>query len=185
MIILHSMAHPTVFAFFGHPGAGKSTLLRRFAELTGVAALDTDAFMTAQEVAAVEAGRYTQAMRLANIDRYCERVRTLLRSQNRVAIADGLPNAAARRYLRDQLPGATVVFVLVSAPRSLWEQRLAARGGNAVNVGVAEAEAYVRDHWQPLPPSFEHEVVENGADAAATDALLAGLHRRYASAEPA
>jgi adenylate kinase family enzyme len=181
MIILHSMAHPTVFAFFGHPGAGKSTLLRRFAELTGVAALDTDAFMTAQEVAAVKAGRYTQAMRLANIDRYCERVRTLLETEPAIALADGLPNAAARRYLCDELPGATVVFLLVSAPRALWQRRLATRRANAVDIGIAEAEAYVRDHWQPIPASFEHEQVENGADATATDALLIELHRRYVS----
>jgi hypothetical protein len=137
--------------------------------------------MTPDEVAAVETGHYTQAMRLANIERYCGRVRSLLQTEAAVAIADGLPNAAARRYLCEQLAGAIVVFVLVSAPRALWRRRLSARGGNAVDVGIGEAEAYVRDHWEALPPSFEHEVVENGADATRTDALLLGLYRRFVS----
>jgi predicted kinase len=170
-----------VFAFFGYPGAGKSTLCRRFGELHGVPALDTDAFMTPEEVAAVESGRYTQAMRLANIERYAARARDLLADHGAVALADGLPNAEARDRLRALLPGAEVVFVLVQAPPGSWRRRLARRDANAVRVGTAEAEAYVRDHWQPLPPAFEHEVIENGDDPAAVDAALRALWQRHAA----
>lgn len=169
----------TVFAFFGHPGAGKSTICRRFGEINMVRAIDTDEFMTAREIGAVETGRYTQAMRLANIRRYCRHVSSLLRSQPCVALADGLPNAAARELLRQQLPDATVVYVLVQTPRELWAQRLSQREANAVDVGIAAAEAYVRDHWEEAGPSFEHETVENGSDQDAVDGALAGLYRRY------
>jgi len=168
-----------VFSFFGHPGAGKSTLCRRFGDMFGLPALDTDAFMTPEEIAAVESGRYTQAMRLANIERYAARTRELLAEHQAVALADGLPNAEARDRLRALLPGAEVVFVLVQAPPALWRRRLSRRGANAVRVGIAEAEAYVRGHWQPLPAAFAHEVIENGDDAAAVDAALRALWQRH------
>ena len=171
-----------VFAFFGHPGAGKSTLCRRFGELCDVPAIDTDALMTPAEVAAVESGRYTQTMRLANVRRYCRRARSLLRSEGCVAIADGLPNAESRRFLREQLASAEVVFVLVTVPRALWEARLAARSGNAVNIGIAAAEAYVRENWEEIEPSPAHETIENGADGEATDAALQVLYRRHVPA---
>jgi predicted kinase len=169
----------SVFAFFGHPGAGKSTLCRRFGELLGVPAFDTDPFMTAAEVEAIGAGRYTQEMRLANIRRYSARARELLETHACVALADGLPNDGARRFLRDSLPEARVVFVLVRAPRALWERRLEARRGSPVSIGVAEAEAYVAENWEEPSPSFEFEVVENGDDPAAVDSDMRGLNRRY------
>jgi predicted kinase len=168
-----------VFAFFGHPGAGKSTLCRRLGEMGDIPALDTDAFMTPEEREAVEAGRYTQAMRLANIDRYCARVRELLRQHPAVAIADGLPNQAARDYLAGCLADASVAFVLVQTPAEVWHRRLEIRGGNAVRVGVAEAQAYVREHWEPIDPAFPHDAIENGEDAAEVDAALAALLARY------
>ena len=167
-----------VFAFFGWPGAGKSTLCRRFGELNHVPALDTDAFMTAPEVEAVEAGRYTREMREANIRRYAAQVGDLLTRTNRVALADGLPDEASREFLRSQLRPAKVVFVLVKSPRELWERRLRARTANAVAVGVEKAEAYVREHWQPVPPWFDHEAVENGEDPSAVDAALLDLYAR-------
>ncbi len=168
-----------VFAFFGYPGAGKSTLCARFGELNDVPSIDTDALMTADERLAAEAGRYTQAMRLANIVRYGARVRELLRTQECVALADGLPNAAARDCLRRELPGATVVFVLVRTPRELWEQRLSARAGAPVSIGVPAADAYIGQHWEELPAGWEHEAVDNGADAGATDAALSALFLRH------
>ncbi|HXH21691.1 MAG TPA: AAA family ATPase [Dehalococcoidia bacterium] len=170
-----------VFAFFGHPGAGKSTLCLRFGELHGVPALDTDLFMTPEEREAVEAGRYTQAMRLANIDRYCARARELLRAHPAVALADGLPNAESRERLRSELGGARarVVFVLVETPPDLWRRRLQARGANTVRVGVAEAEAYVREHWEPDEGALQCERIENGEDANAVDAALRGLFERH------
>ncbi len=172
------MPAKVVFAFFGHPGAGKSTLCSRFCELHGVPAFDTDSFMTAAEVEAIGAGRYTQERRLANIRRYAARARELLETNRCVALADGLPNDEARRFLRDSLPDARVVFVLVRAPRDLWTRRLEARRGSPVSIGVAEAEAYVAENWEEPPGSFEFEVVENGEDAPAVDSALRRLYRR-------
>jgi predicted kinase len=168
-----------VFAFFGYPGAGKSTLCRRFGEMHGIPALDTDVFMTSEEVEAVEGGRYTQSMRLANIQRYCERVRGLLRDHEAVVLADGLPNAGARSHLVDLLLPARVVFVLVQAPPDVWRRRLEVRADNTVRVDAAEAEAYVREHWEPLDPAFRHETVENGDDAGEVDEALRALWQRY------
>ncbi len=172
-----------VFAFFGHPGAGKSTLCRRFGELHGIPATDTDLFMTPAERAAVEDGRYTQAMRLANIRRYCDHIQSLLETQPHVALADGLPNEEARRFLRDQLPDASVVFVLIRAPRALWEERLRARAGSPVTIDVAAADAYIRANWEDVPLSWPHEEVENGTDSGATDAALTALYRRHVASE--
>jgi hypothetical protein len=56
--------------------------------------------------------------------------------------------------------------MLVETPPANWRRRLAGRDANAVEVGIAEAEAYVRDHWEPLEPSFEHETIENGDNPA-------------------
>ena len=94
---------PIVFAFFGFPGAGKSTLCRRFGELHGIPAIDTDTFMTAEEVAAVEAGGYTQDMRLANIRRYCAHVRQLL--LDAPAVARRLAAGPPARQPRDEPSG--------------------------------------------------------------------------------
>jgi len=152
---------------------------RRLGELHGVPSIDTDVFMTEKEREAVEEGRYTQAMRLANIRRYGAHVRDLLRDRSCLALADGLPNAEAREYLRSQLPGVGVVFVLVEAPRELWQGRLESRDGNTVNIGVAEADAYVREHWEAMPASFEHETVMNGEDEVAVDDALRALHGRH------
>ena len=46
-----------LFTFFGHPGAGKTTLARRFAELHGCIDVDTDHFMTAEELRVKESDR--------------------------------------------------------------------------------------------------------------------------------
>jgi hypothetical protein len=61
----------------------------------------------------------------------------------------------------------------------VWHRRLEIRGGNAVRVGVAEAQAYVREHWEPIGPAFPHDAIENGEDAAEVDAALAALLARY------
>ncbi len=172
------MPAKVVFAFFGHPGAGKSTLCSRFGELQRVPALDTDRFMTVDEVEAIGAGRYTQEMRMANIERYAARARELLETNECVALADGLPNDEARRFLRDSLPASKVVFVLVRTPRALWQRRLEARRGSPVSIGVSEAEAYVEANWEEPTGSFEFEVVENGEDAVDVDAALRRLYRR-------
>ena len=161
-----------VFLFFGHPGAGKTTLVRRFGELHGVPAIDTDNFMTAEEIAAVHEGRYTQAMRLANIDRYCAHVSADPAYRPHVALADGLPNNAARRFALAQFPPGEARLVLAQTERALWERRIAARAGNVVEVGVREADAYIAAHWEPLDPALPHAVIENGADAADVDAQL-------------
>jgi predicted kinase len=168
----------TVFAFFGIPGAGKSTLCRRFSELCGLPAIDTDALMTADEIAAVESGCYTQAMRLANIDRYSAEVRRLLDSgAGAIALADGLPNDVARSYLVESLWPSSVVFVLVETPPELWRARLAARSGNAVAIDVGSAEAYIREHWRGPAGDFDCERIVNGDDQGAVDAALRALSR--------
>jgi hypothetical protein len=98
-----------------------------------------------------------------------------------VALADGLPNDGARRFLQEQFPAGSVVFVLVHTPRTLWEQRLAARDGNLVDIGVAAADAYIRDNWEPVPSWLPHELIENGTDGLATDAALRAVFERHAA----
>lgn len=166
------------FMFFGHPGAGKTTLAHRFGELHGLPALDTDAFMTDDEREAAATGRYTQAMRLANIQRYCAGVRADAHYAGHVALADGLPTAAARRFLLDQFPSGAVRLVLVQAPRALWEERLRRRAGNAVDISLEGAESYVRANWEEPGPELPYETVENGDDPALVDAQLRAVFER-------
>jgi shikimate kinase len=165
-----------IFAFFGVPGAGKTTLCRRFGELNGVTALDTDRFMTDEERAAAAGGWYTQAMRLANIDRYSAALRAGLAEVPHIALADGLPAEEARHYLMEQFPEGEVVLVLVETPRALWEERLQRRRENAVELDIAAADGYIAQHWQP--PLLPHERIENGPDGAAVDRELRELFQR-------
>ena len=170
----------TVFLFFGHPGAGKTTLCRRFGELHGIAALDTDRFMLSEEIAAVKRGSYTQAMRLANIERYCAHVRSDPACRPHVALADGLPNDEARRFVLAQFAPGEAVLVLVHSERTLWEQRLAARAGNVVEIGVREADTYIAEHWEEPAPDLVTETIENALDTGEVDAQLADLWLRRA-----
>lgn len=167
-----------LFMFFGHPGAGKSTLAERFGLLHAIRSIDTDHLMTDEERNAVLEGRYTQSMRLANIRRYCDHVRPAVDAGEDIALADGLPNAEARAFLRDRFPPGVVVFVLVTAPPKLWKQRLAARQGSPVPIGVEGAEAYIAEHWQPVDPAFAHETVVNGDNLSAIDDRLREIYRR-------
>jgi len=169
-----------VFLFFGFPGAGKSTLVETLGRQHGVAAIDTDHFMTEPERAAVLSGRYTQAMRLANIRRYCAHVHENPACRPHVALADGLPNNAARRYALDRFSSGGAVLVLVRTEPSLWQARLHARTGNVVDVGVTAADAYVRANWEPVADSLPHDVVDNGEDAAAVASRLDEIFHRYA-----
>jgi gluconate kinase len=153
-----------LFAFFGYPGAGKTTLVRRFAEMHGMPGIDTDRFMTPADRAAVVEGRYTQEMRLANIARYCAYLRSALPPTEHAALADGLPNNAARRFLREQFPPETVQFVLVQTEPGLWRRRLAERSGNLVPVGVADALAYIHANWEPVATDLNCSVVDNVED---------------------
>jgi predicted kinase len=164
-----------IYAFFGHPGAGKTTLVERFARLNSVVGIDTDHFMRPLERNAVLSGSYTQAMRLANISRYCAHLRQTLPVGAGAALADGLPNDEARRFLLEQFPPGTVQLVLVVVQRGLWERRLAARRDNLVAVGVADAEAYVSATWEAVDPTLPHVVVENGDDRDALDYRLREL----------
>lgn len=168
----------TVFLFFGHPGAGKTTLCRRFGELHGIAALDTDRFMLPEEVAAVKQGSYTQTMRLANIARYGDHVRGDPACRPHVALADGLPNNDARRFALAQFPPGEAVLVLVRTERSLWEQRLGARAGNVVEIGVREADAYIAEHWEEPASDLAIEAIANVQDTGEVDAQLADLWLR-------
>lgn len=168
-----------IFMFFGHPGAGKSTLAERFGQINGVTSIDTDLFMTPDERQAVIEGRYTQQMRLANIRRYCDHVRPIVSAGGHVALADGLPNAEARAFLHGQFPPGTVVFVLVTTPRGLWERRLRDRQGSPVPIGVEAAEAYIKANWEPMGSDFTHEEVVNGEDDAAIDARLRAIFKRH------
>lgn len=171
-----------IFVFFGHPGAGKSTLTQRFGTMHNVTAIDSDLFMTAEERTAVTAGRYTQAMRLANITRYTDHVQRAPGIGPHVGLADGLPNNVARRFLIERFPAGTVVLVLVQTDRRLWEQRLAARTESPVNVTVAEALAYIRDNWEPVAANLPYELIEND-DPVRTDELLRTLFERYANGQ--
>ncbi|MFN8559028.1 MAG: hypothetical protein U0531_17365 [Dehalococcoidia bacterium] len=97
-----------------------------------------------------------------------------------MALADGLPTDAARRLVLAAFPPGAVVLVLVETPPELWVARLARREGNLVDIDLAGAEAYVRDHWQSVAADLPHERVENGDDPAAVDAALRALYRRHA-----
>jgi adenylate kinase family enzyme len=174
--------HKTVFAFFGVPGAGKSTLCRRFGEMHAIPWLDTDTCMTAEEVAAIEAGRYTQAMRLSNIARYTARVRDLLATHPAAAIADGLPNDEARAFLRASLADVQVVFILVKVPPELWEARLSDRVNSPVRIDVAAAEHYVRENWREPAPGIGHVVLENADEPATVDEALRAIWLRHVPA---
>jgi hypothetical protein len=143
--------------------------------LNGCPGIDTDGFMTAEEIAAVRAGRYTQQMRLANIRRYCAHARTDPSCSPHAALADGLPTNEARHFVLDQFPPGEAALVLVSVPRLLWEERLARRAGNVVDVGVHEAEAYIAEHWQEPSPDLHVYTVENSDDAEAVDSRLRAL----------
>lgn len=168
-----------IFMFFGHPGAGKSTLAERFGQINGVTSIDTDLFMTPDERQAVLEGRYTQEMRLANIRRYCDHVRPIVSAGGHVALADGLPNAEARAFLRDQFPPGAVVFVLVTTPHHLWQQRLSRRRDSPVPIDLEAAEAYIEANWEPVQPDFTHEEVVNGEDDGAIDARLHEIFKRH------
>ena len=169
-----------IVAFFGYPGAGKSTLVARFALLTGAVGIDTDRFMTDDERAAVVEGRYTAEMRHANIRRYCAHLRETVRPGGHAALADGLPTNAARRLLLAELGAERVRLVLVRTEPALWAGRLAARAENPVAVGVAEAAAYVREHWEPIDPALPCETIDNVENLAVVDAALVALFARAA-----
>ena len=169
----------TIFVFFGHPGAGKTTLTDRFAELNNIRGIDTDQFMTPEEREAAAFGRYTQAMRHANIQRYTGHIRADPACRPHVAVADGLPTNASRRLVLDQFPEGSIVFVLVKTPRALWEERLEARKVSLVNIGVTQAEAYIRANWEPMPADIPCEHVVNGRDPEAVDAQLRSLWTRF------
>ena len=161
-----------IFAFFGYPGAGKSTLVERFARLHGMLGIDTDRFMTDDERAAVVEGRYTQAMRLANIERYVAYLQETVPAGDHAALADGLPNNEARRFLTARCSPHAVVLVHVQAEPELWAGRLAAREHNPVAVGIEEAQTYIAAAWESVAPGLEHVVVENGAEEPALNRRL-------------
>jgi len=169
----------TIFVFFGHPGAGKTTLTDRFAELNGIRGIDTDQFMTPEEREAAAFGRYTQAMRHANIQRYADHIKADPACRPHVALADGLPTDASRRLVLDQFPEASIILVLVKTPGALWEERLEARKVSLVNIGVTQAEAYIRANWEPMPADIPCEHVVNGRDPEAVDAQLRSLWTRF------
>ena len=156
-----------IVMFFGYPGAGKTTLVQRFGRLFGVIAIDTDQYMTPAERHAAASGAYTQAMRLANIGRYCTAVRQEYAGRS-VALADGLPNNEARRFLLAQFAPGEVTLVLVQSEPALWEARLRARKENAVSIDVDAARDYIAANWEPVAPSIPYSVLENGPDAASS-----------------
>jgi hypothetical protein len=132
--------------------------------------------MTDEERAAVVRGRYTRAMRLANIERYCRYLREAVPPGRHVALADGLPANDARRFLLAQFPPGEIRLVLVTADPGLWEERLRARSTNVVDVGYEGALQYVREHWEPLDPDLPHAVVENGPDPALLESRLCAIY---------
>ena len=74
---------------------------------------------------------------------------------------------------------ARVVFVLVEAPAELWRRRFGARDVNTVPIGLAAADAYIRDNWHDPAPDFVDERVVNGDDATEVDSRMRSVFERW------